>query len=38
MSNIADTPATDGAPTYLGRGDPAGRTADYFLAGEARAS
>ena len=32
---MADTPATqatDGVPTYLGRGDPAGRFADYYPA------
>jgi hypothetical protein len=32
MTNIAKTQATDGAPTYLGRGDPAGRFADYYPA------
>ena len=32
MTNIAKTHATDGAPTYLGRGDPAGRFADYYPA------
>jgi hypothetical protein len=29
MTNIPDAQATDGVPTYLGRGDPAGRFADY---------
>jgi hypothetical protein len=29
MSNTPDTQATDGIPTYLGGGDPAGRFADY---------
>jgi hypothetical protein len=33
MTNIAKTHATDGAPTYLGRGDPA--YAEHFLTGEA---
>ena len=32
MTNIPGTPATDGVPTYLGRGDPAGRFADYYPA------
>ena len=32
MANIPDTQATDGVPTYLGRGDPAGRFADYYPA------
>jgi len=32
MTNIPDTQATDGVPTYLGRGDPAGRFADYYPA------
>jgi hypothetical protein len=45
VTNIARTRATDGAPTYLGKGDPAARVlrerlagtpyADHFLAGEA---
>lgn len=30
MTNITNTQATDGVPTYLGRGDPAGRFADYY--------
>jgi hypothetical protein len=30
MTNIINTQATDGVPTYLGRGDPAGRFADYY--------
>lgn len=29
MTNIPETQATDGVPTYLRRGDPAGRFADY---------
>ncbi|MEV4262527.1 hypothetical protein [Kribbella sp. NPDC049584] len=29
MTNIPGTQMTDGAPTYLGRGDPSGRFADY---------
>ena len=29
MTNIPPTQATEGVPTYLGRGDPAGRFADY---------
>jgi hypothetical protein len=29
MTDIPGTQATDGVPTYLGRGDPAGRFADY---------
>ena len=32
MTNIPKTQATDGVPTYLGRGDPAGRFADYYPA------
>ncbi len=32
MTNIPDTPATDAVPTYVGRGDPAGRFADYYPA------
>ena len=32
MSNVPDAEATDGVPTYLGRGDPAGRFADYYPA------
>ena len=32
MTDIPDTQATDGVPTYLGRGDPAGRFADYYPA------
>jgi hypothetical protein len=32
MTNIAKPRATDGAPTYLGRGDPAGGLADYYPA------
>jgi hypothetical protein len=32
MTDVPDTKATDGAPTYLGRGDPAGRFADYYPA------
>ena len=32
MTNITSTQATDGVPTYLGRGDPAGRFADYYPA------
>ena len=32
MAGIPETQATDGAPTYLGRGDPAGRFADYYPA------
>ena len=32
MTNIPRTQATDGVPTYLGRGDPAGRFADYYPA------
>jgi hypothetical protein len=32
MTDIRETQATDGAPTYLGRGDPAGRFADYHPA------
>ena len=29
MTNIPESQATDGVPTYLGMGDPAGRFADY---------
>ena len=29
MTNIPEAQAADGAPTYMGRGDPAGRFADY---------
>ena len=29
MNNLPETQATDGVPTYLGRGDPAGRFAGY---------
>jgi hypothetical protein len=29
MTNIPRTQATDGVPTYLRRGDPDGRFADY---------
>ena len=29
MTNIRSTQATDGVPTYLGRGNPGGRFADY---------
>ncbi len=32
MTNVPKTQATDGVPTYLGRGDPAGRFADYYPA------
>jgi hypothetical protein len=32
MTNIPETQATEGSPTYLGRGDPAGRFADYHPA------
>jgi hypothetical protein len=32
MANVSETQATDGVPTYLGRGDPAGRFADYYPA------
>jgi hypothetical protein len=32
MTNIPDTQATDGVPTYLGGGDPAGSFADYHPA------
>ena len=32
MTKIPRTQATDGVPTYLGRGDPAGRFADYYPA------
>ena len=32
MADTPDTQATDGVPTYLGRGDPAGRFADYYPA------
>jgi hypothetical protein len=30
MTDIPGAQATDGVPTYLGRGDPAGRFADYY--------
>ena len=29
MTNVPDTQTTESVPTYLGRGDPAGRFADY---------
>jgi hypothetical protein len=29
MTEISETPPTDGVATYLGKGDPAGRFADY---------
>jgi hypothetical protein len=32
MTDTSSTPATDGVPTYLGRGDAAGRFADYYPA------
>jgi hypothetical protein len=32
MTHISDTRATDAVPTYLGRGDPASRFADYHPA------
>jgi hypothetical protein len=32
MTNISGMQATDGVPTYLGRGDPAGRFSDYHPA------
>jgi hypothetical protein len=32
MANVPKTHATDGVPTYLGRGDPADRFADYYPA------
>jgi hypothetical protein len=32
MTSIHDSQVTDGVPTYLGRGDPAGRFADYYPA------
>ena len=32
MTNISGTQATDGVPTYLERGDPGGRFADYYPA------
>ena len=32
MANMPKTRATEGVPTYLGRGDPAGRFADYYPA------
>jgi hypothetical protein len=32
MTNISGRQATDGVPTYLGRGDPAGRFSDYYPA------
>src|SRR4051794_35018158 len=30
MTNIPNSQPTDGVPTYLGSGDPAGRFADYY--------
>jgi hypothetical protein len=30
MTKFINTQATDGVPTYLGRGDPVGRFADYY--------
>jgi hypothetical protein len=32
MTNIPDTQATAGVPTYVGTGDPAGRFTDYYPA------
>jgi hypothetical protein len=32
MTNAPETQATDGVPTYLGRGDPDGRFANYYPA------
>jgi hypothetical protein len=32
MANLSGTQATDGVATYLGKGDPAGRFADYYPA------
>ncbi len=32
MTDIPGTQATNGNPTYLGTGDPAGRFADYYPA------
>jgi hypothetical protein len=32
MTNIPSTQAIDAVPTYPGRGDPAGRFADYYPA------
>jgi hypothetical protein len=32
MTDMSATQATDGVPTYMGRGDPAGRFADYYPA------
>jgi hypothetical protein len=32
MTSIPKAQGTDGVPTYLGRGDPAGRFADYYPA------
>jgi len=32
MTKIPESQAPDGVPTYLGRGDPAGRFADYYPA------
>jgi hypothetical protein len=32
MTDVPSTQATNGLPTYLGRGDPAGRFADYYPA------
>ena len=32
MANTPNTQAIDGVPTYLGKGDPDGRFADYYPA------
>ena len=32
MTDMPNTEATNGVPTYLGRGDPTGRFADYYPA------
>ena len=32
MTNVPSSQVTDGAPTYIGGGDPAGRFADYYPA------
>jgi hypothetical protein len=32
VPNVPNAQATDGVPTYLGSGDPAGRFADYYPA------
>ena len=32
MTDMSANQATNGVPTYLGRGDPAGRFADYYPA------